>query len=447
MSAGLVRVSVERHGVVRVLAVSGELDLTTAAEFEERSSRALDGRFERFVLDLSGLRFVDCCGARALADVTHAVPDECPVIVRAVRPPVRRVLDLLGLVDMERRQAAGLAGEHRLAEGPGGPGGSGLPSRQLAVTWTRSQYVMAETRMLAGLVAATEDQLAATFARLAERRPHVAERMRNLSEEARREATKLRERAQADLLVAAAVVPLTPEAVAVSDPRPCEQCGAVFVPHREHARFCSGSCRDRWNREHGGDVTTGASALRWTVTAMRNVTEWLASAGAQDRSQAFEAISEAVWWVTIVDATMNRHYIEAYENVMHAQPAAARRVIEETLCGLRFVRNEMGYHIDPADFVAPTQNSPGQAGGPQGPLTAWSWRSLPEPDLAWLPARGRAWEMTRYRAYQAQLAGHYVGETFGRAAAFLRLASARATRRAWADTQLARAQARAETRG
>jgi hypothetical protein len=34
--------------------------------------------------------------------------------------------------------------------------------------------------------------------------------------------------------------------------------------------------------------------------------------------------------------------------------------------------------------------------------------------------------MTRYRAYEAQLAGHRVGDTFTRAAGFLRLAVARA---------------------
>ena len=48
---------------------------------------------------------------------------------------------------------------------------------------------------------------------------------------------------------------------------------------------------------------------------------------------------------------------------------------------------------------------------------------MPEPDLGSLPPRGQAWEMTRYRAYQAQLAGHTIGETFGRAAAFLKLAA------------------------
>ncbi len=32
--------------------------------------------------------------------------------------------------------------------------------------------------------------------------------------------------------------------------------------------------------------------------------------------------------------------------------------------------------------------------------------------------------MTRYRAYQAQLADHTIGETFGRAAAYLKLTAA-----------------------
>jgi hypothetical protein len=43
--------------------------------------------------------------------------------------------------------------------------------------------------------------------------------------------------------------------------------------------------------------------------------------------------------------------------------------------------------------------------------------------LAALPERGREWEMTRYREYQARLAARAVGETFDRAAAFLLQAS------------------------
>jgi len=54
------------------------------------------------------------------------------------------------------------------------------------------------------------------------------------------------------------------------------------------------------------------------------------------------------------------------------------------------------------------------------------WRPVPEPALTLLPPRAQAWEMTRYRAYEAQLAGHTIGETFGRAAAFLTLTAANA---------------------
>jgi hypothetical protein len=39
------------------------------------------------------------------------------------------------------------------------------------------------------------------------------------------------------------------------------------------------------------------------------------------------------------------------------------------------------------------------------------------------PPAGRAWEMTRYLAYQAHLAGHTTGEVFVRYAAFLQLAA------------------------
>jgi hypothetical protein len=49
-------------------------------------------------------------------------------------------------------------------------------------------------------------------------------------------------------------------------PRTCEQCGTVFAPRREHARFCRPRCRVAWNREHTGDPQAEASALvawRW----------------------------------------------------------------------------------------------------------------------------------------------------------------------------------------
>ena len=209
--------------------------------------------------------------------------------------------------------------------------------------------------------------------------------------------------------------------ISMSDTRTCEQCGAVFTPRREHARFCSCSCRIAWNREREGDPAAEASALDWTIAAMCDVIEWLGRVGPRDRSQAFVAIGEAVWWVTIVDATLIRYHLDAYERVLAAQAPAERLLIEGTLGGLRFVRNRMGYYVDYADFIEPR---PGPSGSDDGRVTGWSWRSLPEPALASLPPRGQAWELERYRAYQAQLAGRTMGETFRRAPTFLRLASA-----------------------
>ena len=205
----------------------------------------------------------------------------------------------------------------------------------------------------------------------------------------------------------------------VTDLRDCEQCGTVFAPRREHARFCSAPCRAAWNREHLVDPAAGVSALRWSLTAMSDTTERLPRVGAVNRPRAFAVIGEAVWWVTIVDATLVRHYPEAYDAVMAGQNALRRQLVEGTLAGMRFVRNRIGDEADLADFI-----EPGNAGSGPGRITDWRWRPVPEPALSSLPPRGRAWEMTRYRAYQAHLAGHGIAERFARVAEFLKLASA-----------------------
>lgn len=209
----------------------------------------------------------------------------------------------------------------------------------------------------------------------------------------------------------------------VADTRNCEQCGVVFAPHREHARFCSARCRVAWNREKIGGPPAEVSALQWSITAMSDTTERLPRVRAGDRPRAFALIGEAVWWVTIVDATLVRHHPGAYEAVLAGQTPAERRLIEGTLAGLRFVRNRMGHEVDHVDFIRPEASRPGPG---DGRVTAWTWRSVPEPALASLPPRGQAWEMARYRAYQAQLAGHTIGETFERATEFLKLATANA---------------------
>jgi hypothetical protein len=181
----------------------------------------------------------------------------------------------------------------------------------------------------------------------------------------------------------------------VTDTRNCEQCGVLFAPRREHARFCSARCRVAWNRLNASDPPAEGGALGWTITAMRETIDRLLRARGLDRPHAFAVISEAVWWVTMVDATLVRYHPDAYDAVLAGHEAAERRAIEGTFGGLRFVRNQMGYYLDHADFIQPGR----------GAIAAWKW------------------QMTRYREYQAWLAVQPVGDTFRCAAAFLRRAS------------------------
>lgn len=186
------------------------------------------------------------------------------------------------------------------------------------------------------------------------------------------------------------------------------------MPRREHARFCSARCRVAWNRAKLGDATAEASALCWSVTALRDTTEKLSLIRASDRARAFAAVGEAVWWVTIVDGTLVRHHPDVYDAMLAAQPPEQRRLTEQTLAGLRFVRNRMGHELDHVDFICPRA---GRSGDDK--VAGWTWRPVPEPDLSALPPRGRAWEMTRYRAYRSVLVGRSVGAVFDRMAAFL----------------------------
>jgi hypothetical protein len=181
--------------------------------------------------------------------------------------------------------------------------------------------------------------------------------------------------------------------ISLADSRDCEQCGTSFVPRREHARFCSVHCRAAWNREHMGDPQADASALLWSVTAMTEATARLPRTATWDRARVYAVVGEAVWWVTLVDATMVRHHPEPYDNVMAGQSPAQRQQIEATLAGLRFVRNRIGDDADLAKFIraAAPGKEPGnrhrhwrrsslgrrRGSGPDTRPTSHSWRATP----------------------------------------------------------------------
>jgi hypothetical protein len=207
----------------------------------------------------------------------------------------------------------------------------------------------------------------------------------------------------------------------MTERRECAHCGADFEPRREHARFCSARCRVAWNRENAGDLPVRATALGWSVAAMQDATGRVLRVRAADQTRAFAVIAEAVWWVTIVDATLVRYHPDSYDEVLSRPGERQRMILEETLGGLRFVRNQMGYHLDPADFVCPAHGA-----APGARLTGWRWKPVPEPALGSLPPSNREWERARYEAYQASLAGRTVAEVFSSTSAFLREAAAMA---------------------
>lgn len=199
------------------------------------------------------------------------------------------------------------------------------------------------------------------------------------------------------------------------DIRACEQCGTEFTPRREHARFCSAGCRMAWNRGDARQATVSLAALDWSVNAMTEViarlTELSRRADATERPKAGSsgviAVSDATWWVTLVDATLVRYHPGGYDAALASLAPAEREEVEQILAGLRYVRNQMGVHLDPAEFIH-----------------AGTWSSLPEPETGELTPRGREWERSRYQAYQEWLAGRPVAKTFELAARFLRLTAA-----------------------
>ena len=221
----------------------------------------------------------------------------------------------------------------------------------------------------------------------------------------------------------------------MADTRTCEQCGTEFAPRREHGRFCSPGCRAAWNGAHSGDLLAEVRALEWSAAGMRDVTGRLARTRPDDQAAAVGMVGDAVWWVTIVDARLVRHYLGVYDRVLAARPLAERRTIEGTLAGLRFARNLMAGSAGVADLIAPPASAPGGLGpdapdgglGPDGGLAAWTWQRMPEPSRVAVPPRVRAWEVTRHRAYERWLAGRTVGQVFGRVTGFLESAAAQAT--------------------
>lgn len=182
MDGDYLTVRTGRDGPACVLAVSGELDVVSAARLLDAAAPAVVADYRQFVLDLAGLTFTDCCGARALAALVRAVPGECPVVVRSVQPAVRRVLDYTGIV-LERVSSQ----EPVTAEGR-----TARLVQDMQIALSQAKATRAEVREAARLIAETRDSVAVSMTMMAQRKPEEAERLLALSQRARRQAERFR---------------------------------------------------------------------------------------------------------------------------------------------------------------------------------------------------------------------------------------------------------------
>ena len=151
---------------------------------------------------------------------------------------------------------------------------------------------------------------------------------------------------------------------------------------------------------------------------MQGATDRLLAATTPDPVAAFMVVTEAVWWVTLVDATLVRYHEGAYGQLLAHLDSAERQVIEDTFGGLRFVRNKMVRLPSPGALLC----RPAYGDAPSARVAEWTWNPACVPDLTAAAEPGQDWELTRHRSYQAQLAGRPIGSSFTRAAAFLRQA-------------------------
>lgn len=84
-----------------VLRVAGELDLETAPTLRHRLHEAIAECPDALVVDLGGLVFLDSTGISVLVDgLKQTERKGGRFLLRAPTPPIRRVLEITGLLDL-----------------------------------------------------------------------------------------------------------------------------------------------------------------------------------------------------------------------------------------------------------------------------------------------------------------------------------------------------------
>jgi len=87
-------------GGASAIAVDGELDVQTGPQFSEQVELAVWGTVGAYVLDLSGVTFLDSSGLHALLRArAYLAREDRPLVLVCPPGPARRVLDLAGVLD------------------------------------------------------------------------------------------------------------------------------------------------------------------------------------------------------------------------------------------------------------------------------------------------------------------------------------------------------------
>ena len=87
-------------GGASAIALAGELDLETGRRFSEEVEMAVWGTVGAFVLDLSGLTFLDSSGLHALLRArAYLGRVDRPLVLVCPPGPARRVLDLASVLE------------------------------------------------------------------------------------------------------------------------------------------------------------------------------------------------------------------------------------------------------------------------------------------------------------------------------------------------------------
>ena len=94
------KLATERDGARAVVTIQGELDAYSAPSLEEEVSQLLGDGVTELVLNLSGTKFLDSSGLRAILTAQRRLSErDGRLSLRAPSEPVRRLLDITGLTD------------------------------------------------------------------------------------------------------------------------------------------------------------------------------------------------------------------------------------------------------------------------------------------------------------------------------------------------------------